>query len=73
MTFIGIRCIINICAPYVATWASHYGAIKRKIVLYRGESIKLVNGIEYINVTEYLMGLHTRPESMTRNTSYFSS
>lgn len=34
-----------------------YGKIKRRIVLYRGESTKLDNGIEYLNVEEYLKKL----------------
>ena len=34
-----------------------YGTIRRRIVLYRGESTKLDNGIEYLNVEEYLKNL----------------
>ena len=34
-----------------------YGTIRRRIVLYRGESTKLANGIEYMNVEEYLKSL----------------
>ena len=34
-----------------------YGTIRRRIVLYRGESTKLDNGIEYLNVEDYLKSL----------------
>ena len=34
-----------------------YGKIKRRIILYRGESTILDNGIEYLNVEEYLKKL----------------
>lgn len=34
-----------------------YGPIKRRAVIYRGESTKLDNGIEYLNVEEYLKSL----------------
>ena len=34
-----------------------YGPIKRRAVIYRGESTQLDNGIEYLNVEEYLKGL----------------
>ena len=34
-----------------------FGPIKGKYVLYRGESAALENGVEYINVSEYLNGL----------------
>ena len=34
-----------------------YGEIRKRTVIYRGESIKLENGIEYLNVEEYLRGL----------------
>ena len=34
-----------------------YGTIKRRAVIYRGESTKLDSGIEYLNVEEYLKRL----------------
>lgn len=34
-----------------------YGKIMKKAVIYRGKSMKLENGIEYLNVEEYLKGL----------------
>ena len=34
-----------------------YGKIKRRAVIYRGESKLMDNGIEYINVEEYLKAL----------------
>ena len=34
-----------------------YGKITRKCVIYRGESCILENGIEYLNVEEYLKSL----------------
>ena len=34
-----------------------YGAIKRRAVIYRGESVTLENGIEYLNVEDYLKSL----------------
>ncbi len=34
-----------------------YGTIRRRIVLYRGESTHLDNGIEYLNVEDYLKNL----------------
>ena len=37
--------------------AFRFGRIKRRIVLYRGENCTLDNGVEYINVEEYLMSL----------------
>ena len=37
-----------------------FGKIKNKIVLYRGESVKLDNEIAYINVNEYLKNIHQK-------------
>lgn len=34
-----------------------YGKIMKKVVIYCGKSMKLENGIEYLNVEEYLKGL----------------
>ena len=34
-----------------------YGIMKQRGVIYRGESTKLDNGIEYLNVEEYLKSL----------------
>lgn len=36
----------------------HYGRIIRKAVIYRGENKVLDNGIEYLNVEDYLKGLY---------------
>ena len=42
--------------------AFRFGRIKRRIVLYRGENCTLDNGVEYINVEEYLMSLGSESE-----------
>ncbi|MBQ9308798.1 MAG: AAA family ATPase [Clostridia bacterium] len=34
-----------------------YGPIKRKVVIYRGSSMSVENGIEYLNVEEYLRNM----------------
>ena len=34
-----------------------YGPIKRRAVIYRGPSMTLENGIEYLNVEEYLRNI----------------
>ncbi|MGM9873585.1 MAG: hypothetical protein ACI31G_01520 [Bacilli bacterium] len=34
-----------------------YGKITKKAVIYRGENLTLNNGIEYINVEDYLKSL----------------
>ena len=42
--------------------AFRFGRVKRRIVLYRGENCTLDNGVEYINVEEYLMSLGSESE-----------
>ena len=34
-----------------------YGTIRTRIIIYRGQSMTLENGIEYLNVEEYLRNL----------------
>ena len=34
-----------------------YGPIKRRIVIYRGASMTIENGIEYLNVEDYLKNM----------------
>ena len=43
--------------------AFRYGRVTRKAVIYRGQSTTLENGIEYINVEEYLKSLACNEET----------
>lgn len=46
--------------------ASRFGSIKLRIVLYRGENCSPDNGVEYINVEEYLMSPGSEKEGSRR-------
>ena len=60
--------IKNLIDNELCTRISRFGKITKKAVLYRGKTTSY-KGIEYINITEYLMGLH--PEIPAEATNYF--
>ena len=65
------RQIKNLINDQLCNWASRLGRITKKIVLYRGETLPPKNGIEYINVMEYLCRLHPEIPITAGQTKYF--
>ena len=56
-------------AEKLASVEFRYGRVKKKAVIYRGQSSILDNGIEYLNVEDYLKSLYSffRDGSVTRH------